>query len=832
MIKFAKTTNLLTANLIQYDMLRRVFLSILLVCAILTLQAQNAFTLNAPSDMLQDDLSRAANEYYSYEALDLTNRDAINGCKPVGIVSVARGACRFKDDLTEEYAVRDYYRNLAVQGKLNDSEMKLLEQIERIVKMCEENKGKIFQSCIDEQAQIQKRLSERFHTVLGKEVQAKVTTHTYPLENDYLSATGGDFRNRAIGLIVRYSSLLGGSEYIKSLFTQQEVLGYWKRVNAEIFKTWCVSKENKGAFVSEKLGVYTDILKDLDAAVTTMVPTATFRTVDVATFQALLCIIGASGNDYVGPESDSNAHYAAFNNICSSANFVFVIYRNDAADTYIKMLHNEREVGIQSLVASKNVYFDWETIKQYLDDRIEGSYKKPALEFSVTYKRILKNDDTDLETIGKVKAPKVGAEANPFWSIGCECLDRGYADFKQYEPFLNELGAGYARIQSGWQKCEPEKGVYSFEWLDEIVDGIIATGLTPWMTLCYGNSNYTKSGASLAAEIFTDEETLTAWENYVRAVVQRYKGKVAMYEIWNEPDFGGTLRRALPFANLSARTAPIIREIDPDAKIAGISLAGSMNLKFGSIVLEHLKERDALKYIDCFIIHPYGDHPESRIPRIKELKEIISTYSPNIKIVEGEVGYVSDLYIRKQKDYDEVMQAKGVLRMMAMCYGLGIPTSIFSIIDNLYPNRLQSHGLLRANLKKRPAYRRPSFYSYRNMASILNAGSYSEGDVSVKCKSDKTLSAVSICRNGKSVGAMLWYSGEVMNKELSKEKIDILLEGLNLSDPVYVDPMTGRVYKLNKFRNTKRGLHLKKLPVWDSPVMVIERTEVEDNSAK
>ena len=119
------------------------------------------------------------------------------------------------------------------------------------------------------------------------------------------------------------------------------------------------------------------------------------------------------------------------------------------------------------------------------------------------------------------------------------------------------------------------------------------------------------------------------------------------------------------------------------------------------------------------------------------------------------------------------------------------------------------------------------------MASILNAGSYSQGDVAVKCKVEKPLSAVSICRNGKSVGAMVWYSGEKMSKDIAKDNVDILFEGLNLSDPVYVDPMTGRVYKLGKFRNTKRGFAAKKLPVWDSPVMVIERSEVvEAGNAK
>lgn len=812
-------------------MLRRVFFSVFLICWAISLSAQNAFTLNSPSDMLYGNLARAANEYHSYEALDLTDREAEEGYRPISLVSVARGACRFKDNLSEEYAVRDYYRKLAEQGKLNDSEKRLLEHIEAIVRMCEENKGKVFPSCDGEQVQILKRLSERFPTVLGKDVKAKVERSAYPLEVEYFSATKGDFRSRALALVVRYSSLLGGGDFVKSLFTPAEVHDYWKKVNADIFRTWCVSKENKGDFVSGKLGVYTNLLKDLEKAVAQTEPMAIFRTVDVATFQALLCLIGASGNNYVGPEADSNAYYAAFNNICSSANFVFVIYRNDAGNAYVKMLHNEREVGVDALVATKRVYYDWESVKQYLGDRVEGSYKKPALAFSVTYKRILKNDDTGLKVVGKVKAPKVGAKANPFWSIGCECLDRGFADFRQYEPFLNELGAGYARIQSGWQRTEQVKGVYSFEWLDKIVDGIIEVGLTPWMCLCYGNSNYTKSGAGLAAEIFTDEETLVAWENYVRAVVKRYKGKISMYEVWNEPDFGGTLRRAVPYANLFARTAPIIRENDPNAKIAGMALAGDMKPEFCAIVFDTLKERGALEYFDYFTFHPYKDRPESCIARLKELEKLAQSYSPKIRLLEGEVGFVSDLYIRKQKDFDEVMQAKGVLRMMAMCYGLGFPTSIFSIIDNLYPNRLQSFGLLRADMRKRPAYKRPSFYSYRNMASILNAGSYSEGDISVKGKIEKPLSSVTICRDGKRVGAMLWYSGELMKKEITKDRVDVLFEGLNLSDPVYVDPMTGRIYQLDKFRNTKRGLAVKKLPIWDSPVMVIERSEAEERIA-
>lgn len=35
------------------------------------------------------------------------------------------------------------------------------------------------------------------------------------------------------------------------------------------------------------------------------------------------------------------------------------------------------------------------------------------------------------------------------WSIGCETLDRDYADFSQFRKYVGPLGVGYARIQSG-----------------------------------------------------------------------------------------------------------------------------------------------------------------------------------------------------------------------------------------------------------------------------------------------------------------------------------------------------------------------------------------------
>ncbi len=97
-------------------------------------------------------------------------------------------------------------------------------------------------------------------------------------------------------------------------------------------------------------------------------------------------------------------------------------------------------------------------------------------------------------------------ESSP-WSVGCETLDRDQARFSVYKDYVGELGVKYGRLQSGWAKCEQQKDVYDFAWLDECVYGLVEQGVQPWMCLCYGNPIYGSDrhlGAGLAA--LTDNE--------------------------------------------------------------------------------------------------------------------------------------------------------------------------------------------------------------------------------------------------------------------------------------------------------------------------------------
>ena len=123
--------------------------------------------------------------------------------------------------------------------------------------------------------------------------------------------------------------------------------------------------------------------------------------------------------------------------------------------------------------------------------------------------------------------------------IGFEKLDRMAFDPENAYDKVADVGVKWVRIQSGWARTEKEKGVYSFDWLDSIVDNLVDRGLKPWICLCYGNGLYNERAAKVFGAVGcppqTDEEC-AAWSRYVTAVVKRYTGKVDWYEVWNEPD--------------------------------------------------------------------------------------------------------------------------------------------------------------------------------------------------------------------------------------------------------------------------------------------------------
>lgn len=435
------------------------------------------------------------------------------------------------------------------------------------------------------------------------------------------------------------------------------------------------------------------------------------------------------------------------------------------------------------------------------------------------------------------------------WSIDNACLDRDFADFSLYHRFLDELGAKHARLQSGWAKTEKKKGVYDFAWLDAIVEGMRRKKITPWICLCYGNPIY-GSDCNLDAplgELVKNPEGFAAWLKYCETTVTRYRGKVDAWEVWNEP-----FKQGEAYAKLLIETAALIRRIDPQAKV----IATSMLCPDEELVLTRLRDADALGMVDQWAIHPYTLNPDTRRPFYKDgasvdwMRAKLKEFGSKAEVIQGECGCPSELahgHSMAHYPWTEVSQAKWHARQRLNEVADNLKADVFSAVDLQYKdNLLQSYGLLRATLKGKVVYRRPSFYALRNVFSFFDDTVEPIGRVAHTCAFFSRRAARASCLYGivsdvnpsdaprttvakfRKEGAdvlALWESGEIPDDGVDWSVATVDVPEVTFADPILMDVITGKVYAFESGQVEKipSGVRLHRLPLRDAPILIAER---------
>jgi len=439
----------------------------------------------------------------------------------------------------------------------------------------------------------------------------------------------------------------------------------------------------------------------------------------------------------------------------------------------------------------------------------------------------IKSSGPDLKQIGWLRTKHASEIKSSPWSVGCETLDRDYAKFSVYKDYVGELGAKHARLQSGWAKCEKQKGVYDFAWLDSCVYGLLEQGVRPWICLCYGNPLY-NSQIVLGAEIFTAEETMSAWCRYVEATVSHYKNAVTDWEIWNEPRHSASPEA---YSNLLIRTSESIRKAQPDATILGFTVHGftpGIVLKFPAAVLEILKTKGKLDIVDYVTYHPYTPNPDDCYPMVEELRQLIHSYNPKFKLYQGESGCPSMGNNRNKKElWTEYSQVKWNLRRLAGDWSRNIPSSVFTIIDLKYPDHLQSLGLIRSNDAHEFLYKRPTFYGVQHLFNFFDSSVKSLGEIKVETNTQRTMHVTGFRKKNKD-GLIIWYNDKTPDSNLKWDLVNMTICDIRFKDPVYVELVTGKVYEIDRknWQKSGKGTAFTNLPVWDSPVLLVELTQI------
>lgn len=272
--------------------------------------------------------------------------------------------------------------------------------------------------------------------------------------------------------------------------------------------------------------------------------------------------------------------------------------------------------------------------------------------------------------------------------LGFEKLDRDVFDPNKAYPFVAESGVKWARLQSGWQRTETEKGVYDFTWLDEIVDHMLAMGVEPWLCLCYGNKLYSEQakiefGAVGCPPIFSDEER-EAWKNYVKNTVAHFKGRIHYYEIWNEPDGRYCWKHGenpVELGEFTMATARACKEADPGCEVIGFVTCKDNEGGF----VDQLAETGVCDDLDGISYHSYRIHDQEFVNSYKIYDRIRSTYKPSLKIFQGESGTQSrsdGCGALRGGAWTPLKQSKFLLRHLITDIGSGADlTSYFSCMD-------------------------------------------------------------------------------------------------------------------------------------------------------
>jgi len=437
-----------------------------------------------------------------------------------------------------------------------------------------------------------------------------------------------------------------------------------------------------------------------------------------------------------------------------------------------------------------------------------------------------------LKQIGTIRPRSATEIEGSNWTLGCETLDRDFADYQEYKQYIVPLGIKTIRLQAGWAKTEKVKGKYDFAWLDTIVDDARGRGLNILLETDYGNPVYEGGGgADLSGGFPTSAEALAAWDRWVEALAGRYQGKVRDWAMWNEPDINKK-HKPEDIAVFNIRTAEIVKRVIPDARIAGLSLASS-SPKLLESCLKVLAEKKKIDLFHWFIYHGYTFSPDSAYQNVEELKTTLAKYAPKAHMRQGENGCPSELATRfalSNHPWTEYSQAKWDLRRMLGDLGHDVESAIFTICDfNHVGREINRKGLLRATADKKVEKIKLAYYSVQNAVAVFDNSLERVREPVVAVMYDKATASFAYRHRKTGRDLVVYWDGSgTPDDAFVTRPAQVVTRGLSIQAPVWVDLVSGRIYELPASSVTRAGEFTiyRNVPLYDAPVLIADKSLV------
>ncbi len=200
---------------------------------------------------------------------------------------------------------------------------------------------------------------------------------------------------------------------------------------------------------------------------------------------------------------------------------------------------------------------------------------------------------------GVVAAPAGAAEASPY---GVNVHAPAGAQLVPQLDRVAQAGVGWVRIDVVWAAVELRRGVYDWRPYDALLAAARRRGLSVLAVIAY-----TPAWATAGPEISGVPRDVHDWRRFCNRAARRYRGRVAVWEVWNEPNltrfWAGS--RQQYWDRILIPGADAIHAADPRARVAGPGLAHLPSADWHHWLLDTL--RHAGNRIDVVTHHVYDD---------------------------------------------------------------------------------------------------------------------------------------------------------------------------------------------------------------------------------
>jgi hypothetical protein len=187
---------------------------------------------------------------------------------------------------------------------------------------------------------------------------------------------------------------------------------------------------------------------------------------------------------------------------------------------------------------------------------------------------------------------------------------------------LRELGMGWVKVQVSWKLYESEPGQYTADRLgelDRLVDAAAANEIKVLLSV-----SKAPEWSRATTEMDGPPIDYGRYRGFMAFLASRYEGRVAAYELWNEPnlqrEWNGAPLSAADLVRLIGAGAAGVRETDPAALlISGAPATTGINDGITAVddrvFLHGMLEAGIANQVDAVGVHPYGwaNPPDSSV---------------------------------------------------------------------------------------------------------------------------------------------------------------------------------------------------------------------------